>query len=315
MFRIRYWRDYPWWMQLIQLGLMIFIFLGLATGLSFVLVPKLTGVALQDIASVSDKSPRALINAALLSQFIASACLFLLPAFFFAYATHPRPVQYLGLKAPRKSMHWIVSILLILSAMPLLLNIPAWLHQIALSGGIKQTQDNNDRLLKAFMTMSGLREFLTALFLLAILPAISEELMFRGIIMRFAAKRFRSIYPPIFISALFFALLHSNVYGFVSIFIAGLLLGYIYYLTGSIWCNIMAHMAFNGLQIVLTYFAAKEVVKNPAADTDTLPLYMVAGGIALFGLFFYVLWKNRTPLPADWTNDFAGEPHPSLPPT
>lgn len=305
MFRIRYWRDYPWWMQLIQLGLMIFIFLGLASGLTYVLIPKLTGVALQDIASVSDKSPKALINAALLSQFIISTCLFLLPAFFFAYATHPRPVQYLGLRKPGKPMHWIIGILVILSAMPLLLNIPAWLHQINLTGGAKQTQDDNDRLVKALMTMSSTKDMVVAFFLLAIWPAINEELMFRGIVMRFAAKRTRNPIAPIVVSALLFALMHANIYGFVSIFIAGLLLGGIYYLTGSLWCNMLAHMAFNGLQVILTFTGSEASKAQP--EMETLPWYWVAGGTVCFCLFFYVLLKNRTPLPLNWANDFAGE--------
>jgi membrane protease YdiL (CAAX protease family) len=142
---------------------------------------------------------------------------------------------------------------------------------------------------------------------MAILPAAGEELFFRGILMRFIKKRSRSITFPIIISALMFALVHFSVYGFVPILLSGILLGLIYYLTGSILCSMLFHMLNNGLQIIAVYMGNSNPAIKHAIDSNWVPPYILIGGLLLAGISLYLLWKNRTPLPPDWANDYTQE--------
>jgi len=140
----------------------------------------------------------------------------------------------------------------------------------------------------------------------AIIPGLGEELFFRGLLMRFAAKRTRNIYFPLVLSSLMFALLHTNVYGMLSIFLAGLILGSFYYLTGSLWSSILAHICFNGFQVLLIYFS-KDGAAAQAMEHHSVPVPLVIGSTFICAGAYYLLWKNRTPLAADWHADYSRE--------
>ena len=101
--------------------------------------------------------------------------------------------------------------------------------------------------------------------------------------------------------------MHSNPYGMLSIFLAGLLLGGIYYLTGSLWCSIAAHACYNGLQIFLTYAAKASPTLKVIEETSSVPLSWVITGTIVFASVFYLMWKNRTPLPNNWSEDYTPE--------
>lgn len=303
----RYWRSYPWYFQLVQFIILIAV---LASFFLFALTPivlKLQGVALQDVVDMTDKSPRRVIDAALIIQFLTACGIFLLPALLFAYFTHPRPGKYLGLTKPGKSLQWVLVPVVMLGAAPLFLGIAEWISHFDLGAGVKKAQEENDRAFSALLSMSSPGHFIAAFLVLAILPGLSEELFFRGVIMKFVAKRSRSILPAIVFSSVMFALLHSNIYGMVSIFLAGMLLAAIYYLTGSLWCSIIAHIFYNGMQVILSYAANYNDALKDIGEKNVVPLSWILGGAVLFAVSFYLLWKNRTPLEPSWTADYSLE--------
>jgi uncharacterized protein len=299
----RYWRSFPWFLQFIQFIILIAV---LASFFVFALTPlilKLTDVSANDVVGLSEHSPRKVINAALLIQFLTSIGIFLLPSLFYAYFSHPQPKKYLGLIKPGKAVQLILVVIIMLSAMPLVASIAEWMMQFDLSGTAKKMQEDNDRMVKAFTSMGSPVQLFFTFMVVAILPGLSEELFFRGLLMRFAAKRSKSIYFPLILSAMMFSLMHPNIYGWVSIFIAGLLLGSFYYLTGSIWSSILAHICFNGLQVVLIYLSKDE----KAIENNHVPLSLVVGSTLVAIGAFFLLWKNRTPLPSNWHSDFSEE--------
>ncbi len=133
---------------------------------------------------------------------------------------------------------------------------------------------------------------------------MGEEMFFRGVLMRFAKKKSANMLFPVLSTAALFALVHFNIYGFVSIFLAGILLAVIYNLTGSLWCSILAHLFFNGFQIILSYTSNNSPALKAYMENTNIPNYLVVSGLILFCISFYLLLKNKTPLPLDWTNDF-----------
>lgn len=302
----RYWRTYPVFMQIIQLGillLVLFSFFGM--GITPVIL-KLTHVSQEAFLNLSDQSPRNVINAALWVQFITAMGIFLLPAFLFAYFTHPRPAEYLGLRAPKNRLHILLCIIIIITATPLFLTIAEWMSHINIVAA-KEAQEVNDRYMKAFLSMNSIGELLVSLFVLAVLAGLSEELFFRSIIMRFGTKTTRSIVLGIIISSLLFAMMHSNIYGLPSIFLAGTLLGTFYYLTGSVWCSIIAHVLYNGFQVVLVYLSGRNAAIAEMNETNHVPFTWVIVGTLISIITFYFLWKTRNSLQPDWTNDYSKE--------
>jgi uncharacterized membrane protein YkgB len=109
------------------------------------------------------------------------------------------------------------------------------------------------------------------------------------------------------IVAFIFAIVHYNPYGGIAIFVAAVLLGYVYYLTGSLWMSIWAHLLNNGLQIIVYYIASGNPSVKAFVESDHLPAYVPFIGALVFGASIFLLWKNRTPLPDNWSDDFSEE--------
>lgn len=303
LFRVRYWRDYPWPMQLLMLFLLIFTMASFFTVISSVVVPAITGHPITEALNVSKDSPRSLINTALLSQALSHAGLFLIPSLLFAYLSHPAPRRYLGLRAPGKSVQWLLVLGCIVGAAPVFLGMDAlmrdWLH---LDG--TAAQQTNDRLTEAFLYTQTSGQLLLSLFVVALLPALGEELFFRGVLYRFVAKRVTNKWFPVLASAAFFAAVHYNPSGLPAIFLAGVLFAFFYYLTGSLLPGILAHFVYNGGQVLFINYALGRPRMQAALESGaSVPLVYVLGGLALFMLCFFLLWKNRTPLLPGWAAD------------
>lgn len=308
---MKYFRNYPWGLQLLLFVLMAFTMLSFCSYCIMALLPRVAGVDFTQLQLINEHSAFGLIKSSILVQGIFSISMFLVPSLLFAYFTHPKPFGYVGIKIPAKNIHLILAVLLILGAMPVLIKIEELVGLIDFGASLKASQAQNDALMKAYLTMPTFTDFMRTFFVLAIIPAVGEELFFRGVLMKFAFKGTKRIWFSVFFTAFVFASTHSNVYGMFSIFLAGSLLATIYYLTGSLWCSIIAHLCFNGTQVVLSYWANSNASIKSFVGSEHLPIGLLIGGVVVFSSALYALIKTRTPLAANWTDDF--DPSPSNP--
>lgn len=322
----RYWRTYPWGLQVALFFLTWFTLMSFATYLVLALMPKLTGLSFSDLTQMSSTTPLKAIRAGLCTQAIYHAGTFAAPGLLFAAFTHPKLRQYLGLRAPGKPIHWVLVTGLMLGLLPVFLWGEAWTMQhLHLGKWADSLQKTNDDTIAAFLHLNTPGDLALLLFALAVLPAFGEEVVFRGIILRLLHRRMgRRLFAdpeagytsqevqwtmifPVMISALFFAGFHYNPYGFVFIFTAGCVLALIYFLTGSLLCSMWAHLLYNGLQVVAAFFSKQDAAAQKVAQAENLSAVYPLIGLALFGICFYLLVKHQTSLPADWSDDFRGE--------
>lgn len=90
----------------------------------------------------------------------------------------------------------------------------------------------------------------------ALLPAVCEELMFRG--MMLSAFERQGKRTALFLSAVLFALLHANLKGLPVQFAMGMALGYIVLRSDSLYPAVFFHLLFNGLSLMLSTGASGE---------------------------------------------------------
>jgi membrane protease YdiL (CAAX protease family) len=289
---------------------MTFTMMSAATVFLYSLMPKLSGFTIQQLQTLNEHSPAKLIRTSIIVQGLGSIFVFLLPSLLFAYLSHPAPAKYLGLKAPGKNIQFILAILIMIGAMPVLSWIAELIGHIDFGAKVKAEQAVNDNMMKAYLRIPDAFSLMRVLVVMAIIPAVGEELFFRGVLMRMARKRSRTMLMPILFTAAVFAYAHTNIYGYLSIFLAGIILAVIYDLTGSIWCSIAAHLFFNGSQVVLAFLGNSNSSIKQTTTGSSVSLYLVAGGLALFCASFYLLLKNKTPLPDNWANDFDAKDTP-----
>jgi membrane protease YdiL (CAAX protease family) len=307
MFRNRYWREYPMWMQVLLFGLMIFTLVSFFSLLISVIIPRITGHTVVDTVDITSSSPRSLIDAFLLVQGLSSIGIFLVPALLFSYLTHPSPSKYLGLRKPGAKIQWLLVIIVVIGALPVLLGIQSLVNSFNLGEGLKKAQARNEEITKAILTMDTSVALVKSFIVIAIIPAIAEELLFRGIAMRMLHSPTKKIGIAIVISAFLFSIVHSNPTGLLSIFFAGVVLGTIYYLTGSLWLSMLGHMINNGLQVAVVYMGNSNPAIKSFVEGDYIPWQWPVIGLVVFAASFYLLWKYRTPLPDDWSDNFRGE--------
>ncbi|WOK06491.1 CPBP family intramembrane glutamic endopeptidase [Imperialibacter roseus] len=145
-----------------------------------------------------------------------------------------------------------------------------------------QTNEEQRKVITEYLTdFSGFGELLVALFVVAIIPGIGEELLFRGLIQTRLQQLVRNPHAAIWISALFFSAFHVQFYGFVPRLFLGALFGYIFYWSGSLVLAMLAHFFNNGFSLVMLYLYKNDLVDFNIDDTETVPLETV-------GFFFII---------------------------
>lgn len=305
----RYWRTYPVGLQMFLLIAMLFTMASLGVAIASFISITITGVDGKTAAEVSSKSSIVVIKGARILQLIVNLFTFSGTALLFANLTHPKPFTYLGLRRPKNTFNIIISIILILSVVPLGQQLEYYVKMVDLGPAIKASQLKMDETYKAILNMQTPAELIMCLLIMGVVAPVGEELLFRGIIMRFAYRATHRVLASAIVSGIFFAIFHGQVYAFIPIMLAGMLLSYIYYYNGSIWVNMITHCIYNSVQVFIIYMATHNIIVSGADinNLDHYPWYLVLPAALIFVVCFYLLWKNRTPLPPDWANDFSKE--------
>src|SRR5687767_6494013 len=136
-------------------------------------------------------------------------------------------------------------------------------------------------LLEQFIEL-GRQSPIGALIALVFVAPLTEELFFRGLALRAFLRRY-SVGTAIVLSALLFALGHANPWQFASAAVGGLLLGWLYWRTGSLVPCFLAHASFNGLSVVATHLlpAIPGFTGDPFGPVEYQPLWLDGLGLLL----------------------------------
>ncbi|MDD2228516.1 MAG: ABC transporter permease [Candidatus Cloacimonetes bacterium] len=125
--------------------------------------------------------------------------------------------------------------------------------------------------------------------IMAVLPGVCEELMFRGFMIRFFEKYGNKI--AVIISALLFAAFHLDPFRFVPVLLLGLLLGYLTVRSGSIVNSMLSHTINNGLALVLVTYGSSKWLKPIVSGEDTLHYWVVIPALLIFTGAIYLFHR------------------------
>ena len=170
-----------------------------------------------------------------------------------------------------------------------------WLNeQIPLPNWASQLENNASGMLKSLMQMDSPWEFLFNLLVMAVLPAVGEELMFRGVIQQKLQKIVRNGHGAIWITAIIFSAVHFQFQGFLARMLLGAGLGYLFYWTRNLWIPIIAHFFINSIQISAQYFFSEQVesMQAEADKTDQIPWVGALFGILLLFVFGRMIYQQ-----------------------
>lgn len=149
-----------------------------------------------------------------------------------------------------------------------------------------------EKLTKFITTFSSPLDFIFGFFVIAILPGVGEELVFRGMLQPKLAKLTGNTHAAIWISAFMFSTMHLQFFGFLPRMLLGGLFGYLYAWSGNLAIPMVAHIVNNGFSLALLYLYQLGMIDLDPESTDTLPWpALIIGVILTFGLLRY-LRKN-----------------------
>lgn len=191
-------------------------------------------------------------------QLIQTAFTFVLPAFLLAHFVG-QGVSYLKFTPIRSSLMWLGVILL----MPLALPAVNWLKSLNdmvvlphfMSGvelWMQQMEHQSEVLTDKFLSVSSYSGLALNLLVMAAIPALGEELFFRGILQTVLGEKLNR-HLAVWITAFIFSAIHLQFYGFLPRFLLGAALGYLFLFSGSIWASIVAHFINNALAVLLFF--------------------------------------------------------------
>lgn len=223
---------------------------------------------------------------------------FLVASFFFLRVFGKDSVEALYFK-PIAPKWWILVPIIMLAATPLIditmrFNtwiIPegSWLESI-----FKPMEDSAAELTAALLSMDSPMTLVLNLIIIAIIPALGEELAFRGILQNQLAKTTRNIHLAVWITGIIFSAYHFQFYGFIPRMLLGVFFGYLVVWTGSIWPSIIAHCTNNAAAVIAIYYGQKSPGYNEDLMTSETPpsLIYIALGLVIFALGIYLLWRD-----------------------
>ncbi|HRS45038.1 MAG TPA: CPBP family intramembrane metalloprotease [Tenuifilum sp.] len=186
------------------------------------------------------------LNALKLLQIIQTTGIFIIPAILSAFLFSKKPWSYLCFEKV-KFQTILKTFIIVLISLPAI-NLLASINQlIPMSDWMVEMERKAEAITKAFLLTDSIWAYLVNILMIAILPAVGEELIFRGILQRKLVEFTRSRWIGILLAAALFSAIHMQFQGFIPRFALGVAFGYLLEATGSIWVPIAAHFFNNAI--------------------------------------------------------------------
>ena len=242
-------------------SLLLLLLLVFTCAIAFTIIAFVAGILIygfQPIISMSE-SDSSNVEMLRLLQIVSSFGMFVVAAFIFAKIQSSDWLTYLNLKKFNLVLA-ILTLLIILSFSPLLefsneLNknmvLPKFLNELEAWMKLKEAQ--MAEMTKQLLVMKSIPVLLINLLMLAIIPAVGEEFIFRGCLQKIFGRWIGNYHIAIWITAIIFSAIHFQFYGFMPRMLLGALFGYLLVWSGSLWLPILAHFMNNGVAVVTAY--------------------------------------------------------------
>ena len=166
----------------------------------------------------------------------------------------------------------------------MMISFPEWLMQFDI---------NSEAFVIAFLQMDTIWDLFYTILVIAVVPAIGEELLFRGYLQQKLGNWLRNPHTAILITAFLFSAIHFHFQGMIPRFALGVLLGYLFYWSNSLWLPILAHFVNNAQAVIFSYpsFKIDSGAYSVSLESSVDPMIALFSLVSV-GLLLYILYKN-----------------------
>lgn len=285
-----------------------FIIIGPLIGM-LVAIPFIEGSITDFILNVSDPIDHPEVKTPL---FILQGCatffgLIVVPALYLSSIEKKNPFQLVNQK-PVYGLMMLITAGVVIFFMATNSIFIEWNANITLPESLKAferwAREKEDMAMQitTFLTkFDSIGEFILAFVVIAILPGIGEELVFRGLLQPELHRATKNIHFAIWISAIMFSAIHMQFFGFLPRVLLGALFGYLYYWSGDLRISMFAHFVNNGFSVAMMYLHQLGMIDVNIDAPEAAPWPAVVGfTILTFGLLVYLkkFYESRNASPS-----------------
>jgi membrane protease YdiL (CAAX protease family) len=207
----------------------------------------------------------------------------------------------LGLKEKPGWMVTILAIVFIIIILPFTnlltyynsnLHLPQFLSGLETFFRDKEVQMTE--IMESLLKPGGMGGIFVNLLVIAVIPAIGEELTFRGIIQKLFNRWFGHPHWAIVLTAFLFSAMHIQFLSFLPRFFLGLVLGYLFYWSGSIWLTILVHFINNAIAVIFYHYYYGGLAGNymEIMGTPEKDLVLAIAGAAAGSAIIYLIYRK-----------------------
>jgi len=251
-------------------------------------------------------------SALLVIQSVSSIFTFLFPALVTALIVSKHPKRHLGFTSSF-NIKAVVFVFLVMGSAIILGGLLGELNKaIPISQSLKAHFDALEKqyedAIRSILIFRNTGDYLISLLVIAVIPAVVEEVLFRGSMQQILIRWFKYPLLGILITSFIFSAIHFSWYGFLPRMALGIVLGYIFYATRNVWYSILAHFFNNGLTVTIVYLQYLKEKKIDLNSEESIPWW--AGLISLFVLIVLIKGLFRVSGISDpSTNSFENLKH------
>jgi CAAX protease family protein len=237
-------------------------------------------------------------SVAMTIQAVSTFFIFFVPVYFFALICYHKPAKFMGFNTNINYRQVFILLGILILTFPLsgalaelnkVIPIPAtWAMKF------KAMEDSREMQEAALININSFPRYIISLIVIGLLPGLFEEVGFRAGVQNIFTRWFKGPWIAIIITSIIFSLVHISYYGFLVRFTLGVILGLIFYYSGTIWLSVLFHFLYNGLQVTALYMYKLSVTKNQKDIEENFPLW--AGVVALVLIIFLFTQFRQTSL-------------------
>jgi membrane protease YdiL (CAAX protease family) len=254
------------------------------------------GFSISEVLALGTYEDPNYVAASKLIQILGSVGTFVVPALLFSYLFEGNLFSLYKFRNPTGMTPMLLVILMMVSVIPFInymaeINLKMEIPIRALDKLLRSLESTAEEMMVAFTTTKSIGGLLVNLLMIAVIAAVGEELIFRGLLQGLISDMLKNTHLAILITALLFSAFHFQFFSFLPRFFLGLILGYLMYYGQSIWYPILAHFVNNAMGVIYYYFNSRGSADDMLEEIGTSTLIPVAAvvSLALF-LLFGVLW-------------------------
>lgn len=177
------------------------------------------------------------------------------------------------------------------------LHLPEFMAQI--ENWMRLSEAKSATIMEYFVAMDSYTDLVINLVVIALIPAIGEEFLFRGVIQRGLIKWKKNPHFGIWISAFLFSALHMQFLGFIPRFLIGGFFGYLFLWSGSIWLPVITHFLNNALAVLVIFTSSSVVaskkIESMGANSGDIPMVIMCCLAVSLLLYLFYNSKKKSP--------------------